>query len=667
MKSIRSKILLAIIGCVSISLLALGVTSIFLNISSTEATLNQTMAEAAELAAQRVQYEIETYKSIAFEIGATPTLTDTSASNLEKKAVIDERVKKYGLSRGNVLKANGDSIFDGNNYSDRLYFQEAMKGQGYVSEPIVSKITGELSIMVAAPLWKNGKIDGEIEGVVYIVPTETFLNNIVASIQVSEGGGAYMLNSQGNTIAHKNMDNVKNAENTMNDAKTDKALATLATLEGKMIAGENGFGQYTYGGVTKFLAYAPIPGTDGWSIGINAPVSDFMGQTYLGIIITCVLFAVALAVAIVIAMVMSGKISTPVKLCTKRLGQLLQGDLTSPVPTTTSKDETGILLRDLSETIARLKNMIDGVSSQLGEMADGNFDIDVNAQYAGDFAKIGTSVQTITKSLNSILLQINEAADQVSSGSEQVSSGAQALSQGATEQASSVEELAATITEISANVKNNAENANAASRKSVFSSESIIESNKKMQDMIAAITDISDKSGEIGKIIKTIEDIAFQTNILALNAAVEAARAGEAGKGFAVVADEVRNLASKSAEAAKNTTALIEETVTAVGRGTSIANDTAKSMLSVVESSEQVTTLIDQIATASGGQAASIGQVTTGIDQISSVVQTNSATAEESAAASEELSGQASMLKALVSQFRLKDELYDDVYKNHVG
>ena len=240
-------------------------------------------------------------------------------------------------------------------------------------------------------------------------------------------------------------------------------------------------------------------------------------------------------------------------------------------------------------------------------------------------------------------------------GAEQVSSGAQTLSQGATEQASTIEELAATISEISQQINDTAQNAAQASDHMNTVGSEAEESKRRMQKMLGAIGDIKNSADEIGKIIKTIEDIAFQTNILALNAAVEAARAGSAGKGFAVVADEVRNLANKSQEASKSTSVLIENALQAVANGTSIADETAQSLVSVVEGVDGVRETIELISGASNEQAIAISQVTQGIDQVSSVVQTNSATAEESAAASEELSGQAQMLKELVSQFRLAE------------
>ncbi len=335
--------------------------------------------------------------------------------------------------------------------------------------------------------------------------------------------------------------------------------------------------------------------------------------------------------------------------------KMAQGDLDIDI-SYTSKDELGVLSDQVRELIRKLQTIIDDENTFLAQMASGDFTVDSSceSEYTGGFRPLLVSFRAIADRLNHTILQISESSAQVASGSDQVSSGAQALSQGATEQASSIEELAATISDISDKVRLNAEHAQKASHMADTVGGEMHASNQKMQEMIQAMNDISRCSDEIGKIIKTIEDIAFQTNILALNAAVEAARAGTAGKGFAVVADEVRNLAGKSAEASKNTSALIENSLRAVENGTLIADETAKSLLEAVNGVEEVTGIISQISEASNNQAEAISQITMGIDQISSVVQTNSATAEQSAAASEELSSQSQLMKDLVGRFRLK-------------
>ncbi len=346
----------------------------------------------------------------------------------------------------------------------------------------------------------------------------------------------------------------------------------------------------------------------------------------------------------------------PVKEALSVLKEMANGNLQVSISGDYKGDHAEIK-NALNETIESLLSYVSEISSILSEIGGGNLDLVITSDYKGDFIAIKNALNNIILSLNQVLGDINDAADQVSQGSRQVSDGSQALSQGSTEQASSIEELTASISEIASQTKQNAVNANQANELAVSAKNVAVQGNDQMKDMLAAITDINVASANISKIIKVIDDIAFQTNILALNAAVEAARAGQHGKGFAVVAEEVRNLAARSADAAKETTDLIEGSINKVQTGTEIANETADALKEIVSGIEKAAALVGEIAKASNEQAGGISQVNRGIEQVSQVIQNNSATAEQSAAASEELSGQAEILKQMVNRFKLNKKM----------
>ncbi|TYC84785.1 HAMP domain-containing protein [Acetobacterium wieringae] len=343
----------------------------------------------------------------------------------------------------------------------------------------------------------------------------------------------------------------------------------------------------------------------------------------------------------------------PIEEASATLTQLSQGNLHTKMQGDYRGDHAQIK-EALNGTITFLSEYVEEITHTLEQIGQGNLDLEITNEYLGDFQAIKTALNDITSSLSTTMSDINDAAGQVEAGATQISDGGQALAQGTTEQASSIQELTASMEEVAGETKQNAKFANQANELANNVKVKAEIGNSQMTNMVAAMVEINEASSNISKIIKVIDDIAFQTNILALNAAVEAARAGQHGKGFAVVAEEVRTLAARSAEAAKETTALIEGSISKTDAGTKIADETAESLKEILSEVETVTSLVGNIAQASNDQASEIAQINQGIEQVSQVVQTNSATAEQSAAASEELSGQAEILKQMVGAFRLK-------------
>ena len=526
-------------------------------------------------------------------------------------------------------------------YQDGIQSRDLIMGDVYFDEDSQSYVVGASGMLQDA----EGNTRGVAAADVYL----DAISDIVKGIRLEETGGIFLVDTRtGTIIGHR-----------------DKEMTgrILEEFEGDMYAYAREQIQKDATGLSlnknkTYIQVEHVPGSD-WAavayVSRGEVLRDLHSLTIIMVVVSilCILLAILLSILLVRRI-----IGRPVAELNEVAAKIADGELDQEIRHY-ANDELGELADNFGQTVVRLRDYvdyIDEISEKLQDISHGDLTFTLSQEYIGEFAKIKASLEAISLSFNETFGQIDTAAGQVAEGAGYVSDGAQTLSQGAVQQTDAVGSLASHISEMSEGIQRTAQGAKKASQISRDMGDNILESNDKMEHMNGVIQKISGKSTEIHSIVKTIDDIAFQTNILALNAAIEAARAGEAGKGFAVVADEVRDLAGKSSEAAKNTTLLIDQTVEAVQEGSQAAEETAASMMAVVAQTEEMTGLIEDIAEYSVKQAAAADEVIRGIDQISEVVQSNMATAEKSAAASEELSSQANMLRGLVARFRLKGQ-----------
>ena len=649
--SIEKKISYRFGRTILICCIVLGVVASILSYISSVSAISETINNTSDVAADYVAAALEKYIAVAYETGSIARLADPERAVEEKAAILNQRINDHDFDGGFLLDSNGIDVITGTNLSDRDYFKEAMKGNTYVSTPAYSDVTKTVSYAVSAPLWEGGIPGTTPIGAVVYVPDGEFLNDIIRSIKVGEGGTAFMLDANGITIADIDSTLV-GVEDSVALGDSNPKLKKYSAICKKMVAGENGTGTYSYGGATKVVAYSPVPGMNGWSIGVAAVRNEFLGMFFLSLAVT-VIFVIAFTIFGIKNGIRLGKnVVRPIAAVVERLELLAAGDLHSDTPVPESNDETATLMYCLAETIQDLKVVISEIDNQLAELSDGNFLINVDGEFKGDFAQISHSFQGIVQSLSAAMRDIDSNAESVQKGAMDLAGASQSLAEGATDQASAIEELTATITDISEKIYVNAQNAEKARVIVASMNEQIIESNAHMKKNTEAMDKIREASDKIAEIISSIEEIADQTTLLALNASIEAARAGENGRGFAVVATQVGVLADQSSEAARNTKDLIQNAITAVEEGMQLANSTAESLLAVVDNAKTVNDSMTEIAEASDNQALAAAQITEGINQIAGVVESNSATSQESAAASEELSSQADMLKELVGRFR---------------
>ena len=539
--------------------------------------------------------------------------------------------------------------FSYDHYKVKEYYTEAQESKKTViTEVYEDLLSGAKVFSISQPLFADDRFIG-----VVLLDIDV---NIFSSIQQEDSRFPSLYSDI--LDAHGNVMYSKNPELIGKSVSESKSETEYRKMQEEMEKGKIfHLAEKDQGGEEKRVYFIPtdVMGSTWW-IMLSVKQAELMAPV-IRLIFVCTAFAFFAVMVLASTLYFLIKKSLKPLEGMARVGKKVsKGDFSESI-SYLKDDEIGQIGQGFKQVTENIREITSDLEEKLEELSKGNFRVDLEDEekYQGEYRPLIDSLRNIRSQLNGTILEIQKSASEVSSTSEQVSNGAQSLSQGATEQASSVEELSASMSEIADSIKVTTKKAEDAKGLSERVGEAVTVSTGKMEEMTRAMAEITEKSTEIEKIIKTIDDIAFQTNILSLNAAIEAARAGEAGKGFAVVADEVGNLAQKSAKAAQNTGLLIEETKDAVERGAKISRETGESLSTVVERAGKINTMIFEITKETERESEGMSQLTVGMEQISAVVQTNSATAEESAAASEELSGQAAILDDLVSKFLLRE------------
>ncbi|MCR4780657.1 MAG: methyl-accepting chemotaxis protein [Ruminiclostridium sp.] len=599
----------------------------------------------SEAYASSIEHTIESLSQQFDVVDKNADIVDENIPIDDRKAMLKDAASTSTFKDFAIAYSSGKTYND-TDISEREYFKQAMSTRAaYVSSPVIRKTDNSITIMMGKYFSVNGQ-----NYVVYGGLDPATFSNLIKEVHFAENGIAFIMDKEGVIVGTSTSSVAQltdlDGDHNLGQSITDAAKKILSSKEGNV--------EFTLNGTAYLAGFAQISSAEGWYIITATPKQPVLQSIFTTAMMIVIVAILATLLAVFLTQIRIKNIAGPIAATALRMQQMSEGDVTSPAQVFRTNDEIETMSEAAETLVNNMSAIVHDMESVLASIAQGDLTADTAVEYPGDFVQIERSIHNILTALNGIMTDVDTSSAEVLTGSNQMAEGSQALADGTTRQASAIQQISATIAEVSTQIATTAQNASQAGRLSEQTQERVNLQDTEIHSMVEAMNEISSTSKEIEKIIKTIEDIAFQTNILALNAAVEAARAGDAGKGFAVVADEVRNLANKSAEAANSTSALITASIEAVDKGSKIALATADSMKEVKDMSAQTAELIVGIASASAEQTESIRQITTGVEQISQVIQTNSATAEETAASCEELSGQSKLLKDQVARFNLR-------------
>lgn len=641
--SLRGKIQLVFGGTIVIAMMVTGYLSYVTNMDLSRANMNSSLRNAVVLSTGQIGSLLDSYKSIVTVVGQDDVIRDTSLPDETRMKYIDSFAEEFGFVSGNILDESGVSIKDGTDFSDREYVQRALKGETNISNITLSKYTNTYGFSIAAPIRTYA---GNVCGVVYFRADIAFMQDIISQIVVSENSYAFIVDQNGVVIVHNDEEQINN-----NNLIEQGGNAALAVQDG--IKGNVGVTSLEWAGVPQTMGYGPIANTDGWVLLVEAPESDFMGQGQRVMMTLVALNLAFIFISLVISYFLANGIAKSTAKVEKVLVSLAGGDFSKEIQESKRKDEIGILTNACVSLNKTLKQIIGEANQVLSAMAACDLGRPDMNDYPGEFDVLSDSVNSIKATLTGLMRQMKEMADSVGVGSTELASASSALSQGTLIQAESIQRVVDEIEHITEGIQSNSQNEDVVNNRLQNLDAQIKKSNAEMTELMEVVKGIKEMSTDIQKIVGTIDSIAFQTNILALNASVEAARAGEMGKGFAVVADEVGALAGKCGEASKRTEELIDTCIRSINDAMRYAENTFDSLSAIVTNSEEIAAAFGEITEDTRIQADKSENIKSEMMNISDVVQTNTATAEETAASTEALSDQADNLRDIVNQFRV--------------
>ena len=614
---LRTKIQLIFGGTAILLMSLMGSVAYSLSYQTQMQMVQTDVNRASALASENLSNQLQNYMNVTSIAGTDSIIRDSSASISDKEACIDRYVQTYGFTSGNLLDQNAVSLFDGTDFSDRDYVQRALTGEVCVSDITLSRYTGTYGVSIAAPVQSAS---GDITGVIYFRIDNDFMTSIVENLKISRNSSACIVDANNQIIAHENPELIMTEAAASNDG---------------------------------ICASVPVNNTNGWTLVITAPESDFTGAMTTMIRQFVIWDIIAVIAALIIAMLFANSMSKSVLTVKNAMLSISQGDLSCSLTKTKRKDELGVLQNTAASLVEMLQHIIGEANQILGSIA--HFDLTTGEMnsYPGAFNGLADSVNAIRQMLTRMIIDIQSSSANVKSGSSQLAEATQLLSEGTVSQTSSIEKLVMDMNNVVDSINQNSENGNLINERLNTLDTKIQDSSQQMEHLLRIVDQIEEMSSDIQKIVGTIDSIAFQTNILALNASVEAARAGENGRGFAVVAEEVSSLASRSSDASKKTGELIEKCITGIAQAKESADVTASALESIVTYSAEIARSFDSISEATQEEARKANSIRMEINNISDVVQSNSSTAQETAASTEALSQQAQTLEAMTSRFRV--------------